>query len=85
MTNSAVLLDKGIRCLTNELGLLEAEQFIFLLLSEPFDYTEWRKDNLFKGMTVAEISQAADSYCKEFSKIEPSVVAEPLTTYQTNN
>jgi len=56
-----------------------------MLQNEPFDYTEWRKDNLFKGMTVAEISQAADSYCKEFSKIEPSVVAEPLTTYQTNN
>jgi len=65
MTNSAVLLDRGIRCLNNELGILEAERFVSLLLSEPFDYTEWRKDNLFVGMSVAEISQAADKYCKE--------------------
>ena len=65
MTNSSVLLDKGMRCLTNELGLVEAEQFIFLLLSEPFNYTEWRKNNLFAGMSVDEISRAADRYCKE--------------------
>ena len=65
MTNSAVLLDKGMRCLTNELGLVEAEHFVYLLLSEPFNYTEWRKDNLFTGMSVDEISKAADKYCKE--------------------
>ena len=65
MTNSAVLLDKGMRCLTNELGLVQAEQFVYLLLSEPFNYTEWRKDNLFTGMSVAEISREADRYCKE--------------------
>ena len=65
MTNSAVLLDKGMRCLTSELGLVEAEQFVYLLLSEPFNYTEWRKDNLFVGMNVDEISRAADKYCKE--------------------
>jgi len=65
MTNNAVLLDKGMRCLTSELGLVEAEQFVYLLLSEPFNYTEWRKDNLFKNMSVAEISRAADKYCME--------------------
>ena len=25
-----------------ELGLMQAEQFVYLLLSEPFNYTEWR-------------------------------------------
>jgi ligand-binding SRPBCC domain-containing protein len=65
MTNNAVLLDKGIKCLTDGLGLLEAEQFIYVLLSQPFDYTEWRKNHLFKDMTVDEISNAADAYCKE--------------------
>jgi hypothetical protein len=59
MINSAVLLDRGMRCLTNELGLVESEQFIYLLLSEPFNYTEWRKDNLFAGMSVAEISRGS--------------------------
>lgn len=63
--NSAALLDKGMKCLTKELGLLEAEQFVFALLSQPFDYTEWRKNNLFEGMSVAELSAAADKYCRE--------------------
>jgi len=35
------------------------------LLSEPFNYTEWRRNNLFAGMSVDEISRAADIYCRE--------------------
>ena len=65
MTNSTILLDKGMRCLSNELGLVGAEQFVYLLLSEPFNYTEWRKENLLKDMSVTEISRAADKYCRE--------------------
>ena len=65
MINSTVLLDRGIRCLNNELGILEAERFVALLLREPFDYTEWRKDNLFVGMSIDEIIDEADKYCKK--------------------
>jgi hypothetical protein len=65
MINHAVLLDKGMQCLTEKLGVLEAEQFVYLLLSQPFDYTEWRKDHLCTGMSIDEISEAADRYCKE--------------------
>jgi len=64
MTNSAVLLDRGIRCLNNELGILDAERFVALLLKESFDYTEWRKDHLFVGMSIDEIIDEADKYCK---------------------
>jgi hypothetical protein len=63
--NNTALLDKGLTYLTNELGLLETEQFVYLLLSQPFDYTEWRKNNLFVDMSVDELSNAADKYCKE--------------------
>jgi hypothetical protein len=59
------LLEKGMRCLNNKLGILDAERFIALLLREQFDYTEWRKDNLFAGMSVDEIIDEADRYCKE--------------------
>jgi hypothetical protein len=65
MINNAVLLDKGIRCLTDELGVLEAEQFVYVLISQPFDYTEWRRNNLFPGMSIDEISEAADTYCQD--------------------
>ena len=59
MTNNTVLIDKGIKCLTVGLGPLEAEQFIYVMLSQPFDYTEWRKIHLFNGMSIKEISDAA--------------------------
>ena len=59
MKNSTVLLNKGMDCLTEHLGLVDAERFISLISSERFDYTEWRRENLFKDMTVEEISRAA--------------------------
>ncbi len=65
MKNSATLLDQGMRCLTSELGLVDAERFVVLLLREPFDYTEWRKEHLFPDMTLDQIIDEADRYCKE--------------------
>ncbi|MDR1593878.1 MAG: hypothetical protein LBS43_05265, partial [Prevotellaceae bacterium] len=65
MTNSTALLEKGMRCLNNELGILDAERFVALLLREPFDYTEWRRENLFVNMSLDEIMDEADKYCKE--------------------
>ncbi len=59
MMHSSVLLSKGIECLTKNLGLVEAERFISLIHAEPFDYTEWRRDNLFKDLTVEELSEQA--------------------------
>jgi hypothetical protein len=63
MLNNAVLLDKGIKCLMDGLGMLESEQFIHILLSQPFDYTEWREKNLCVGMSVEEISNVAIEHC----------------------
>jgi hypothetical protein len=52
----AVLMKTGMEVLVDHLGDIETEKFISLLLREPFDYTEWRRDNLFTGMSVEEIS-----------------------------
>jgi hypothetical protein len=49
----------GMKILIEQLGNIEAERFVSILLREPFDYTEWRKDNLCIGMTVEEISKEA--------------------------
>ena len=65
MTNNAVLLDRGMRCLNNELGILDTERFVALILREPFDYTEWRKNNLFVDMSIDDIIDEADKYCKD--------------------
>ena len=65
MTNSVALLERGMRCLNEELGILDAERFVAMLLRESFDYTEWRKNNLFVGMTLDQIIDEADRYCKD--------------------
>ena len=65
MMNNTVLLDTGIKHLSEKLGIVEAERFIALILREPFDYTKWRKDNLFVGMSIKEINNAAKKYCNE--------------------
>ena len=64
MMNSTVLLNKGIQCLMENLGLVEAERFIALLHADAFDYTEWRRENLFNDMTVEELLKAAMDYRK---------------------
>jgi len=69
MMNYTAIIDKGMQCLTEELGILEAEQFVYLLLSQPFDYTKWREKNLCPNMSIDEISEAADRYCNENSEI----------------
>ena len=52
------------------LGDVNAERFIMLMNREPFDYTEWRKDNLFVDETVDSLMDKAeviygDLYAKE--------------------
>ena len=54
-----VLLKTGMKVLIEHLGNINAERFVSLLLREPFDYTEWRRDNLCAGMSVEEISKEA--------------------------
>ena len=49
---------KGLNALSRELGSVDAEKFISLLLKEPFDYTEWQR-TLFQNLSVAGISKAA--------------------------
>jgi hypothetical protein len=60
--NNETLLCKGIECLIENLGLVEAEKFIALINNESFDYTIWRRDNLFKDLTVEELSKKAMEY-----------------------
>lgn len=60
-TNAIEIMNRGMSCLTENLGIVEAEQFISILISEKFDYTKWQK-KLFDGMTPAQIDEAARQY-----------------------
>jgi len=56
------ILSAGMDALVQRLGIVEAERFITLIIREPFDYTEWRKENLFKGKTVEQLNEEAMEY-----------------------
>jgi hypothetical protein len=60
-----VLMKTGMKILIEQLGNIEAERFVSILLREPFDYTEWRKNNLCNGLTVEEISKEAMKVYKQ--------------------
>jgi hypothetical protein len=63
--NDTILLRTGMKILIEQLGNIEAEKFVSILLREPFDYTEWRKNNVCAGMTVEEISKEAMKIYKQ--------------------
>ena len=62
MMNDTVLKISAMRLLIENFGAVDAERFVSLINKEPFDYTVWHRD-LFKGMSVKEISRAAKEYC----------------------
>ena len=58
---------KGMKTLSRDLGLVEAERFISLIQRDRFDYTKWR-ENLFEGMSGDEISQKAEEFAKKIKQ-----------------
>ena len=48
----------GMKLLRNELGLVESERFLALMLREPFDYTKWRQEQ-WNDSTVANLAEKA--------------------------
>ena len=55
---------KGMNTLLRNLGEVEAERFITLIIREPFDYTQWQK-NLWEEKGIAELSNQAMKYIKK--------------------
>jgi len=58
MNAEMTLRNEGMKILINNLGPVEAERFISLIIREPFDYTEWQRD-MFNDMSVKELSNFA--------------------------
>ena len=61
MLTDTILRNSGMKVLKENLGLMEAERFVTLILREPFDYTKWRQDFVekFEDMSVEEVSKLA--------------------------
>ncbi len=64
MKTDTVIKQEGINALIAKLGYVDAERFIVLITSEPFDYTKWREQALDEGLNVRQLSQKAMQYSK---------------------
>ena len=58
------LYSRGMRALHNVLGTVDTEEFISLVKSDQFDYTEWQKQH-FDKKTAEHISEEAEAYVTE--------------------
>lgn len=58
------ILNKGMKCLTEHLGIVDAEYFISAVKRENFDYTEWRKIAFNEYSTLKELLDDAERTLK---------------------
>jgi hypothetical protein len=54
MRSDTLIKSDGMRVLAENLGIIEAERFITLVLREPFNYTEWQR-SLYGNIDVKEL------------------------------
>ena len=66
MESTAEIMSRGMKCLVEQMGIVEAERFISVILREKFDYTKWQRD-YFDVKTPAEISEEG----AQFEKVHP--------------
>lgn len=63
MINTEEILVKGMNCLVNGLGIIEAEQFITTIIKERFDYTKWQR-KYFDDYASEDFHKEAVDYAK---------------------
>ena len=62
--NTADTLTRGMKILTEQMGILGAETFIYLVKTEGFDYTKWRR-GYFEQKSKEEIDKEIELYFAE--------------------
>ena len=58
MKTDIELRSDGMKLLRSQLGLVESERFLTLMLREPFDYTKWRLQQ-WNDKSVATLAERA--------------------------
>lgn len=64
MAYDGELLQRGMRCLIDNLGIVEAQRFIVLVKTDKSDYTEWQREHYDK-MTAGELHAALIEFAKQ--------------------
>lgn len=61
------LLMRGMKCLVNTLGIIDAEYFISAVRRERFDYTKWQRE-YFDNIDLETFVSDAANYAKSIGK-----------------
>ena len=64
MMTTSEILNTGMTCLKEKLGIVSAEQFISIIIREQFDYTKWQREH-FNAKTPEQISQEAKTFSEK--------------------
>ena len=64
MNSTAEILNIGMNCLIEKLGVVNAEYFISTLVREKADYTKWRQQ-YFGSVSIDEFLNSAVAYEKK--------------------
>lgn len=59
--NAIEIVNRGMRCLTEQLGVIEAEKFVAAIIRDKFDYTEWQKE-YFDAKAADEFHEESIEY-----------------------
>jgi hypothetical protein len=63
MYDTATIMNEGMSCLVEKLGVIETEIFISQIIREPFDYTKWQREH-YAGLSVSELNKTAAEYAQ---------------------
>jgi len=61
--NISEIKNKGMQCLVEHMGVVEAELFISIILREQFDYTKWQRE-YYDAMKPGEFMKHAAAYAR---------------------
>ena len=65
-TNTFEIMNKGMKCLIDNLGVLETEHFISTIIKEQFDYTKWQQE-YFSNITPNELNEKVADFAKNYT------------------
>lgn len=57
------IIDKGMKCLIDNMGVVEAEEFISVINREKLNYTKWQRE-FYDAMKQGEFHKNAVGYAK---------------------
>lgn len=63
MYSTIDIMERGINCLAENLGIIEMEQFISTLKRENFDYTRWKQEH-YTDCKAEQFHMEAVEYAK---------------------